>query len=275
MVQYHALEEQENDMLYEPYKNFIEKRLTIVDKNAKEIPFILNPIQEGFTKDATGRDIILKARQQGFSSFILGAFTGDFILKENILSVVVADIADNAQDLLSRVKHYIKAYEEKTGAKVPLKYNSKYELHNAATNSRYIIGTAENQDFGRSKTIHNLHLSEAAFYKHFRSIMAAVDSALVPGGKAVIETTANGFSEFKQFWDDSERGETGWTPHFYNAQDFYSEEFLEQKRKSLGRLYRQEYPSSALEAFITSGECYFDIESLEQYLKLTKEPITL
>lgn len=259
---------------YTPYQKFIESRLTIINKDAKEVPFQLNPIQQKFTEEATGRDIILKARQQGFSSYILGAFTGDFILRDNILSVVVADIADNAQDLLSRVKHYIKAYEEKTGVKVPLKYNSKYELHNAATNSRYIIGTAENQDFGRSKTIHNLHLSEAAFYKHFRSIMAAVDSALVPDGKAVIETTANGFSEFKEFWDESERGETSWTPHFYNAQDFYSEEFLEQKKKSLGRLYRQEYPSSALEAFVTSGECYFDIEALEHYLNRTREPIS-
>jgi len=261
--------------VYEPYQKFIENRLTIVDKTAKEVPFKLNQIQGKFIKDATGRDIILKARQQGFSSLILGAFTGDFILKENILSVVVADIADNAQDLLSRVKHYIKAYEDKTGAKVPLKYNSKYELHNAATNSRYIIGTAENQDFGRSKTIHNLHLSEAAFYKHFGHIMAAVDSALVPGGKAVIETTANGFTEFKTFYDESAIGLTGWTPHFYKAQDFYDEDFLEQKKKSLGRLYKQEYPSSALEAFITSGECYFNVEALEQYLKIAREPVNI
>jgi hypothetical protein len=261
--------------IYDPYKQFIEKRLTIIDKTAKEIPFILNPIQDKFTQEATGRDIILKARQQGFSSFILGAFTADFILKENTLSVVVADIADNAQDLLARVKHYIRAYEDIKGCKVPLKYNSKYELHNASTNSRYIIGTAENQDFGRSKTIHNLHLSEGAFYKHFGQILAAVDSALVPGGKAVIETTANGFGEFKTFWDESEQGLTGWTPHFYNAQDFYSEEFLEEKRKSLGRLYKQEYPSSALEAFITSGECYFDTYALEHYLARTREPINV
>jgi hypothetical protein len=267
-------------MIYEPYKRFIEARLTIVNKDRQELPFTLNPIQEKFVQDATGRDIILKARQQGFSSFILAAFTADFLLKENTLSVVVADISDNAKDLLARVKHYLAAYcaynnlplEGKNGI---LKYNSKYELQNSHNGSRYIIGTAENSDFGRSKTIHNLHLSEAAFYKNFTELLASVDSALVPGGKAVIETTANGFNEFKTFYDSSVMGETGWAAHFYRASDFYSAEFLDQKRKTQGRLFKQEYPESAQEAFVTSGDGYFDMEALQWYLEQAKEPMTV
>ena len=106
---------------------FIEEQLSIIDKTGKEVPFQLNNVQKLFVEEATGKDIILKGRQMGFSSFILGAFTSDFIFKENSLSVVVADIADNAQDLLARVKHYIRAFETKNNTKVPLKYNSKYE----------------------------------------------------------------------------------------------------------------------------------------------------
>jgi hypothetical protein len=254
---------------------FIEDMLTIVDKTGTEVPFILNPIQQKFVEQAKGKDIILKARQQGFSSFILGAFTKDFIFKENSLSVVLADIADNAQDLLARVKHYIRAYEEKNQTKIPLKYNSKYELHNAATNSRYIIGTAENTEFGRSKTITNLHMSEAAFYKHFRKLHASAGTALVPEGRFVIETTANGFNEFREFWIESENGETGFTPHFFKASDFYSQDFLDQERKRLGRLFTQEYPETAEESFLTSGEQYFDQDSLRELLNLTREPITV
>jgi len=252
---------------------FIEDNLSIINKDSKDVSFILNPIQQKFVDDATGRDIILKARQQGFSSFILGAFTKDFILTENSLSVVLADIADNAQDLLARVKHFIKAFEEKNNTKVPLKYNSKYELQNAHNNARYIIGTAENTEFGRSKTITNLHMSEAAFYKHFRKLHASAGTALVPSGRFVIETTANGFNEFKTFYDESELGETGFTPHFYPAQDFYSEEFLSQEEKRLGRLFKQEYPRTALEAFITSGETYFDTEAMQWYLERAKDPM--
>lgn len=254
---------------------FIEDELTIIDKTGTEVPFKLNPIQQKFVDEATGKDIILKARQQGFSSFILGAFTKDFIFKENSLSVVIADIADNSQDLLSRVKHYIKAFEHSNGVKVPLKYNSKYELHNSANNARYIIGTAENTEFGRSKTITNLHMSEAAFYKYFQKLLASAGTALVPNGKFVIETTANGFNEFKTFWDESELGETAFAAHFYPAQYFYTEEFLDSEKKRLGRLFPQEYPSDPLQAFVTSGENYFDTESLQEYLSKTMEPINV
>lgn len=260
---------------YSKSAKFIEDMLTIIDKNGEEVPFKLNDMQKKFVEDSQGKDIILKGRQMGFSSFILGAFTGDFIYKENSLSVVIADIADNAQDLLARVKHYIKAWEQKNNTKVPLKYNSKYELQNAANNARYIIGTAENTEFGRSKTITNLHMSEAAFYKHFRKLQASAGTALVPSGRFVIETTANGFGEFKEFWDESELGETDFTPHFYSSHDFYSEEYLEKEKKRLGRLFQQEHPRTALEAFLTSGELYFDQETLRWYLDHTKEPISV
>lgn len=256
---------------YAKAKLFIEDELTIIDKTGTEIPFKLNAIQEKFVEEATGRDIILKARQQGFSSFILGAFSKDFIYKENSLSVVIADIADNSQDLLARVKHYLKAWEQANGVKIPLKYNSKYELQNAANNARYIIGTAENTEFGRSKTITNLHMSEGAFYKHFMKLLAGAGTALVPDGKFVVETTANGFNEFKTFYNESERGETAFTAHFYKASDFYTPEFLESEKKRLGRLFQQEYPESALSAFITSGESYFDTEAMQWYLENARE----
>lgn len=260
---------------YEKSALFIEEELTIIDKTGKETPFKLNPIQSKFVEQAQGKDIILKARQQGFSSFILGAFTKDFIFTENSLSVVIADISDNAQDLLARVKHYIKAFEIANNTKVPLKYNSKYELHNAHNNARYIIGTAENTEFGRSKTIKNLHMSEGAFYKHFRKLHASAGTALVPGGRFVVETTANGFNEFKEFWDQSVLGETGFTPHFFKASDFYSQEYLEQEKKRLGRLFTQEYPESPEEAFITSGEQYFDQDALRELLSMTREPVNV
>lgn len=254
---------------------FIEDMLTIIDKTGTEIPFALNDMQRKFVEDATGKDIILKGRQMGFSSFILGAFTGDFIYKENSLSVVIADIADNAQDLLARVKHYIKAWEAKNNTKVPLKYNSKYELQNGANGARYIIGTAENTEFGRSKTITNLHMSEAAFYKHFSKLHAGAGTALVPTGRFVVETTANGFNEFKTFYNDSEMGETDFTAHFYSSHDFYPVEYINNERKRLGRLFDQEHPSTPEVAFITSGELYFYTDALRELLKQTREVMSV
>jgi len=257
-------------MGYSPgYRQFIEDRLSIVDKSGELVDFIPNKIQLKYLEEGTGKDIILKARQQGFSSLILAIFTADFILKENSRSVIVADIADNAMELLDRVKLYLESYGEKTGAPIPLKYNSKYELYNETNRARYTIGTADKTDFGRSKTITNLHLSEFAFYRDAERLLAGVMQAVVPEGRVIIETTANGFNFFKNYWDDSERGETGFKPLFFKASEFYDPEFLAVKKRDLGRLYVQEYPDNFLEAFVTSGESYFDKASLATYLQET------
>lgn len=259
--------------LYTPYQNFIEQRLTIINKEGKEVQFALNAMQERFVQEATGRDIILKARQMGFTSLITGVFEGDFLLKENIQAVVVADNADNAVSMLERVKWYLGSYERSANTKVPLKYNSKYELANAAMNSKFNIGTAQNVEFGRSRTIFDAHLSEAAFYPQFKKLFAGLLQAVVPNGKVVIETTANGFNEFKEFWDSSVLGETGFKPHFFKASDFYSPEFLAQKKKELGRYYMQEYPETPEEAFISSGDTYFDTDAMRWYLERVKETV--
>lgn len=262
--------------LYEPYAKFIEARLTIINKEGQSVPFLLNPIQRAYVQRSSNRDIILKARQQGFSSFILAAFTADFLLKENSNSVVVADKADNAQALLERVKYYLKAYCEKKGLELEgkngiLRYNSKYQLVNKYNYATYTIGTAQEQDFGRSRTITNLHLSEAAFYPNLPNLLAGAAQAVVPSGKLIIETTANGFNAFKTLWDDSVMGETAYQPLFFKAEDFYSQEILIQKRRELGdRLFNQEYPSTPEMAFITSGESFFDQDAMAWYLEQVK-----
>lgn len=255
------------------YKEKIQKLFRIVDKTGTDVPFMLNKVQERYLDEGTGRDVILKARQQGFSSLILALFTYDFLSVENSLSVIVADISNNASDLLDRVKFYIKAVEDKAGGKLRLKYNSKYELYNEENHARYIIGTADNHDFGRSKTITNLHLSEFAFYTDAEKLFAGVMQAVVPNGRVIIETTANGFNYFKEFWDRCERGETNFKPLFFKASDFYSQEFLENKKKELGRMYSQEYPDSPEEAFLSSGEMYFNSDSLKNYLAMIQEPV--
>lgn len=259
---------------YEGYKRFIEDNLFIVNKEGKRVPFILNDIQNKYLlKDSTwSRDVVLKARQQGFSSVILATFTADFVLKPYSRSVVVADDSDNAIELLDRVKGFVSSYEERSKTPVPLKYNSKYELYNELMQSRYTIGTAKKVEFGRSKTITNLHLSEAAFYLHMKKLLAGALQAVVPNGRAIIETTANGFNEFRKFWFSSKLGETGFKPLFYKASDFYDQEFLEQKKKELKELFSQEYPETDVEAFLASGNPYFDKDSLKKIFDKVIEP---
>lgn len=254
------------------YRKFIEERFKIVNKQGEIVPFVFNAIQERWYEEKSLRKIELKARQQGFSSGILAKKTAKFLMDQNRYIVSIADNSDNAQGLLERVKFYIKSFEEVLGVKVPLKYNSKYELYLEGLNNRFVIGTAENPEVGRSKTVTDLHLSEAAFYRDVRRLFASALQAVTPDGEIDIETTANGFNEFKTIWDEAKQGENGFKALFYPASAFYDQEFLERKKKELGRLYKQEYPETDLEAFITSGDTYFSKEALERYMENTKEP---
>jgi len=262
-------------------KQWIEDYLFIINKQGDRVPFKLNPIQHKFlTEDVSGKDIVLKARQQGFSSLILAMFAKDFLTKENTYNVVVADDTDNAQGLLKRVKGFVQNWCEKEGfsEKQILKYNSKYELYFEAINSTYHIGTAQNTQFGRSRTITNLHLSEGAFYPHLMDILAGAGQAFSGQGKLIIETTANGYNEFQDFWTRSKLGETGFQAHFYPASDFYDIETLELKKQELklaqdGGTYEQEYPDTDAEAFLLSGRPYFGREATEYYTSMIVKPI--
>lgn len=253
--------------VFSKYQKYIEQRFDLINKEGERQLFLFNHPQSLFVQQATGRDILLKARQEGFSTEISAFFTTDFLIQDNILSVVIADISDNAQGLLEKPKFFIRSFEERMHCKVPMKYNSKHELYNEANGCRYLVGTAENADFGRSRTIHNLHMSEAAFYKNLKRMIASAMQALTPTGKAFIETTANGFSEFKEIWDDAVMGKNDLNPLFFAASLLYDEQFLGRKRRELGeQLFMQEYPETPEEAFITSGAGYFEKTALRQFL---------
>jgi len=214
------------------YKAFIEKELMIIDKKTDVVPFVLKTAQSDFLSNITGRDCILKARQLGFSSLILAILTSRFLLKDNQRLVVVSHEADATQRLMDRVKFYIKSFEDKNKTKIALKYNSRSEIVNQLNNSTFYIGTAESKSFGRGDTITGLHLSEFAFYSNPEAILSGVLQALTPDGLCFIESTANGFNFFKDFYDRSVANETGFKTHFYSPSWEYDTDFYYRSRKN-------------------------------------------
>lgn len=207
------------------------------------------------------------------SSLITGIFFCDFLLVKNSFSVILADREENAVGLLEKVKFYIKCYEHKNKVKVPLKYNSESKLYNPVYNSWYIVGTANNYDFGRSKTITNLLCSEISRYSHIDKVMAGCVQAVVENGKVILETTANGFNEYKKNREGNKMTVRGYKKLFYKASDFYTPQFLAKKKLELGDTYLQEYPETEMDAFISSGLPYFDKNALAEYLKKAESPI--
>jgi len=232
-------------------------KFDIIDKNGKAVPFVLNEPQRQLLKDMESKNIVLKARQIGFSSLILAMFTIDFLTIPNSRSIVISHDGDSALKLLDRVKFYINSAEDK-GLAVNMKYNSRQEMMNADKNSSFYIGKAGSKSFGRGDTVNNLHLSEFSFYPDPELLLSSVLQAVVPTGRVFIESTANGMNFYKTLWDESVAGERPFKTHFYGNM-FYDKEFLKEKKRELGEeLFKQEYPSTALEAFISSGNPFFD-----------------
>src|SRR5216683_7414547 len=203
------------------YKKKIEDAFDIRDKNGQIVPFVQNEAQDIYDKKRKLRNIILKIRQTGISSKILGDYAVDFITKPNYWNVSISYEEKATQRLFIKVKDYLEAAMRNVqGVSITLKTNSKNELWNSANDAYFYIGTAGTRAFGRGDTIQNLHLSEMAWYKNTEFLKGVTD-AVPHDGRIDIESTANGFGNAYQLtWEkaSSEEG-SAYTPIFIGLAD--------------------------------------------------------
>ncbi len=265
------------------YRAWATDNLTIVDKNKEEVPFVPQPAQDDLLGHMSRHlfILILKARKMGFSSMCLAVAVAKFLLGKNEKCVSVSFDQTSADKQLSRAKHYIRAFERITGAKVPLKYNSKsemvYEVKNDEGHVLYTntlrVGSAKATGFGRGDDITFLHITEVSLADDVPALLAAVGEAVVKGAHTILETTANGYNSYKTFWDDSVKDKTGAAALFYEPGWEYDADFLAEKEAKLGKLAMQEYPKTPQQAFMTSGNPYFDAFALADHLRHVREPL--
>lgn len=205
----------------------IEISFVIVDKDKNTVPFFLNEVQQSFLDDINkAKDdyksgkrlhlkfLVLKGRQQGFTSFITAYQLSNAIISKNFSGFTLADSGDNTNTIFEDKAKYI--YNQLPEALKPTeKYNNRREFHFEKLNSRWRVNTAGNKEVGRSKTINFFHGSEAAFWDSIDSIMSGLGEALTKDSIQILETTANGLNEYKDIWDAAEQGKNNWDPKFY------------------------------------------------------------
>lgn len=260
------------------YARFMADRFTIIDKQKLEVPFAQQPAQIDFLHQMSlyYQLIILKARKMGFSSTALGVAATKFLTGQNENCVSMSFDADASTKQLARAKHYIRSYETITRTKINFKYNRQNAMvmeikaPNEAGGYDYWqntlrVGTAKSSSFGRGDDITFLHLTEVAFCDDVPTMLSGVGEACLPNTHKLMETTANGFNSYKEFYDQAKRLLNDYAPLFYSPLWEYSSEYITKKRRDLGRLGPQEYPLSDMEAFLTSGEAYFDVTALKDY----------
>jgi hypothetical protein len=263
----------------EGHLKFIRDNYSIINKDKEEVVFNPNPAQIDFTRwlGKYYNVMVLKSRKLGFSSVALAIACNKFILGRNERCVSMSFDADAAAKQLARAKQFIKSYEEKNSVKIPFKYNSRNEMvwegvdeQGRKFNNALRVGTAKSTSFGRGDDITFLHLTEVAFCDDVPTLLAGVGEALVRGAHTIFETTANGFNSFKTFWDDAMLNMKDFACLFYSPEWEYDEEYLNKRRARLGRLFEQEYPMTPEQAFIASGQGFFEKTGLMRLLEECK-----
>ncbi len=324
---------------------YIENFLKIRDKRAKIIPFSINECQDTVmdyinSDDRKGkpkRYLVLKARQMGMSTLFEGLIFQDTATKENKNSLIIAHEEKASQNLFKMSKLFYESLPEEIR---PMKKYSNGKVlsfenpetdenkkaHNPGLRSAISIATAGAGEVGRSDTIHNLHVSELAFFPDAKTTMLGLMQS-VPDEEntmVVLESTANGVGDFfHEMWQKAVKGENEFTPIFLpwfidkgysrkfftdsEREQFISEihsttkdssgnmvhtyeyelmhkfnltyEQLNWRKHTIANkcqgdeyLFMQEYPSTAEEAFISSGRPKFSVATLKKYQTLTREP---
>ena len=271
----------------------------IVDKNRNTVPFFFNEVQEDFINklETLGTNkpfFILKGRQQGFTSVITAIQLSFAIVRKNFSGFTMADRTDNTMAIFNDKAKvvYDRLPEE---LKPSEKFNSRNEMFFDKLNSSWRIATATDQ-VGRSRTLNFVHFSEVAFYEcNLSDLQAGIGEAITAGAIQVYETTANGFNQAKDLWDSESCHNLFYewwrSPEYRSTEYEYLETqdpWLIERKKVLEEkgcdkeqitwyckkydsyldknTIKQEYPITPTEAFVSSGDCVFDKETINNQI---------
>jgi len=294
------------------YKDYIERWFLIDDsKTGQLVPFKFRPVQIKYYNELVRdydiekrgitnpiREIILKARKEGFTSLVLALFAVDDLMSENPTETLVISFKDDAtQTFRKRYRNFILTTSarkigysvediqkdpnilEEVAKKVFSVDSVEFQLrHNKA---HFYCGTASARVGGRGGTVQKLLFSEAAFYPDKKELRAkeiiegTANQMDKESGWIFMESTANGdVNHYAKTWQLAEAKQSRYKPRFYGWREFYTEEQFEIIKSEFTdkRMIPQEYPETPAEAFLSSGDRFFDV-TISANLKV-EVPIT-
>jgi hypothetical protein len=185
----------------------------IVDETGKPVRFSPNEEQEQFYRSLWFRNLILKARQLGFSTELLILALDQCLFVENFAAGVIADSLENAGKLFRKVLFAYNRLPEMLKAVKPLVKESGSELI-VANGSSISVGTSM-----RSGTLQFLHVSEFGkicrkYPDKAREIVTGAFEAVAAGNMLTIESTADGaYGSFYDFTMDALRRQQAGEKH--------------------------------------------------------------
>jgi hypothetical protein len=282
----------------------IERLLKVRNKKRGLVPLKPNRSQQEYRRNCTKRNIVLKARQLGMTTYVAARFFIQTITQPGTTTVQVAHNEQSAEEIFRIVHRFWENLPEalRRGALVRSRANIRQMVF-PRLDSEYRVATAADPNAGRGMTIHNLHCSEVARWsRDGMETLASLRAAVPEAGEIVLESTPNGAGGvFYEEWLRAE--ETGYTRHFFpwwyedeycvptdkvvvypltpEEQELVASAGLREaqiawrrtKRAQLRGLARQEFAEDAVSCFRASGECVFELEAIERALEGCSEAV--
>jgi hypothetical protein len=281
-----------------------EALLRIRDRSGRDVPLLPNRVQREYEQRRGARNIVLKARQMGISTWVTGRMFLKTITQPGTLTVQVAHTQEAAESIFRIVHRFVEHLpNRKWGAALRTSRSNVRQITFPALDSEYRVESAADSNAGRGLTITNLHCSEVARWKgDAAETLQGLRAAMPPTGELVLESTPMGAGGC--FWREwQEAPATGMVQHFYpwwwepayvgpavcettltdverrlmkehglsHAQIGFRRQLIADFRG----LARQEYAEDANESFLSSGECVFDRDALDRCERQLRKPIAM
>jgi hypothetical protein len=164
----------------------------ITDKSGRRVKFTMNPAQRALFDTLHNQNLILKARQRGFTTFIQLYMLDACLFHENIRAGTIAHTLPDAEAIFrDKIRFPYDNLRDEIKARVPARTENSGELL-FANNSGIRVGTSL-----RSATLQYLHVSEygkicAKFPEKAREVRTGALNTVDKDGVVFVESTAEG-----------------------------------------------------------------------------------
>jgi hypothetical protein len=280
----------------------LAEQLLLVRTRAGKPAFLsANRAQAEFERRRGRRNIVLKARQMGLTTWTAARFFLRTITRPGTLTLQVAHTQESAEEIFRIVHRFLDWLPEELRAG-PLKTSraNVRQIVFPGMDAQYRVVSAGERNAGRGLTIQNLHCSELARWPgNPGEILAGLQAAMAPGAELILESTPQGVGGcFHEEWQKA--AETGMVRHFfpwwmeagYRAEAAEEAGMTLEERALIARygldreqigyrrriranfrgLARQEYAEDEESCFLASGSSVFELAAIEERLPRTPEP---
>ena len=281
-----------------------EQLLQVRSREGRTAPLKANAAQQAFEWRRGERNIVLKARQMGLTTWAAARFFLKTITQPGTLTLEVAHTQEAAEEIFRIIHRFLDWLPEelREGSLRTSRANVR-QIVFPEIDAQYRVVSAGDRNAGRGLTVQNLHCSELARWPGDPAeTLAGLRAAMAPGAELILESTPDGVGGcFHEEWQKAQ--ETGMVRHFfpwwmerrYRAKAVDEASLSEEERDLVARkrldlqqigfrrqiranfrgLARQEYAENELSCFLASGDSVFELTSIEARLMTALEPMEL